>query len=107
MLFSRRGAESRVLKNYKYVNSSFSILLKQELQIVPSSIAYPRVACEMAFRDRRIASAPASPRSVAERVSGVLTHMVSVLVEQRRADDEAARGLTLLPGVHREPVSSF
>ena len=56
----------------------------------------------MDVRDRRIASAPASPRSVAECVSGVLTRNGAVLVEKRRADDEADPGLTLLPGGHVE-----
>jgi len=74
---------------------------------VPSPIAYPRVACEMDVRDRRIASAPASPRSVAECVSGVLTRNDAVLVEKRRADDEADPGLTLLPGGHVEPEESL
>jgi len=74
---------------------------------VPSSIAYPRVACEMDVRGRRIASAPRSPRSVAECVSGVLTRNGAVLVEKRRADDEADPGLTLLPGGHVEPEESL
>jgi len=81
--------------------------LKQELQIVPSLIAYLRVACEMDVRDRRIASAPASPRRVVECVSGVLTRNGAVLVEKRRADDEADPGLTLLPGGHVEPGESL
>ena len=74
---------------------------------MPSPIAYPRVVCEMDVRDRRIASAPASPRSVAECVSGVLTRNGAVLVEKRRADDEADPGLTLLPGGHVEPEESL
>ena len=81
--------------------------MKQDLQIVPSPIAYPRVVCEMDFRDRRIASAPASPGDVAECVSGVLTRRGAVLVEKRRADDEADPGLTLLPGGHVEPGESL
>jgi len=81
--------------------------LKQELQIALSPIAYPRVACEMDVRDRRIASAPASPRRVVECVSGVLTRNGAVLVEKRRADDEADPGLTLLPGGHVEPEESL
>ena len=81
--------------------------MKQELQIALSPIAYPRVACEMDVRDRRIASAPASPRSVAECVSGVLTRNGAVLVEKRRADDEADPGLTLLPGGHVESEESL
>src|SRR5437667_1294586 len=72
-----------------------------------SPIAYPRVACEMDVRDRRIASAPRSPRSVAECVSGVLTRNGAVLVETRRADDEADPGLTLLPGGHVESGESL
>src|SRR6266487_908887 len=67
-----------------------------------SPIAYPRVACEMDVRGLRIASAPASSRSVAECVSGVLTRRGAVLAEKRRADDEADPGLTLLPGGHVE-----
>ena len=81
--------------------------MKQELQIAPSPIAYPRVACEMDVRDRRIASAPASPRGLAECVSGVLTRRGAVLVEKRRADDEADPGLTFLPGGHVEPEESL
>ena len=81
--------------------------MKQELQIALSPIAYPRVACEMDVRGRRIASAPASPRSVAECVSGVLTRNGAVLVEKRRADDEADPGLTFLPGGHVEPGESL
>jgi len=77
------------------------------LQIVPSPIAYLRVVCEMDFRDRRIASAPDSPRGLAECVSGVLTRNGAVLVEKRRADDEADPGLTLLPGGHVEPGESL
>ncbi len=69
-------------------------------------MAYPRVACEMDVRDRRIASAPTSSRSVAECVSGVLTRNDAVLVEKRRADDEADPGLTFLPGGHVEPGES-
>src|SRR5213594_3374789 len=61
----------------------------------------------MDFRDRRIASAPASPGDVAECVSGVLTRNGAVLVEKRRADDEADPGLTLLPGGHVEPGESL
>ena len=61
----------------------------------------------MDVRDRRIASAPRSPRSVAECVSGVLTRNGAVLVEKRRADDEADPGLTLLPGGHVEPEESL
>ncbi len=61
----------------------------------------------MDVRDRRIAPAPASPRSVAECVSGVLTRKSAVLVEKRRADDEADPGLTLLPGGHVEPEESL
>src|SRR5213594_594894 len=61
----------------------------------------------MDFRDRRIASAPASPGDVAECVSGVLTRNGAVLVEKRRADDEADPGLTLLPGGHVEPEESL
>ena len=72
-----------------------------------SPIAYPRVACEMDVRGLRIASAPASPRSVAECVSGVLMRRGAVLVEKRRADDEADPGLTLLPGGHVEPEESL
>ena len=81
--------------------------MKQELQIVPSLIAYLGVAYELDVRDRRIASAPASPRDVAECVSGVLTRRGAVLVENRRADDEADPGLTLLPGGHVEPGESL
>ena len=44
---------------------------------------------------------------VAECVSGVLTRGVAVLVERRRADDEADPGLTLLPGGHVEPEESL
>src|SRR5437762_7322551 len=61
----------------------------------------------MDVRGRRIASAPASPRSVAECVSGVLTRNGAVLVETRRADDEADPGLTLLPGGHVESGESL
>ena len=61
----------------------------------------------MDVRDRRIASAPASPRSVAECVSGVLARNGAVLVEKRRADDEADPGMTLLPGGHVEPEESL
>src|SRR5213592_5292131 len=50
---------------------------------------------------------PASPASVAECVSGVLTRNGAVLVEKRRADDEADPGLTLLPGGHVEPEESL
>src|SRR5881296_807219 len=56
---------------------------------------------------RRIASAPASPGVVAECVSGVLTRNGAVLVEKRRADDEADPGLTFLPGGHVEPEESL
>src|SRR5438093_9472924 len=61
----------------------------------------------MDIRDRRIASAPASPGHVAECVSGVLTRNGAVLVEKRRADDEADPGLTFLPGGHVEPEESL
>ena len=61
----------------------------------------------MDFRDQRIAPAPASPGVVAECVSGVLTRDDAVLVEKRRADDEADPGLTLLPGGHVEPEESL
>ena len=81
--------------------------MKQELQIVPSLIAYLRIVCEMDVRGRRIASAPGSPRSVAECVSGVLTRNGAVLVERRRADDEADPGLTFLPGGHVERGESL
>jgi len=81
--------------------------LKQAWQIAQSPIAYPRVAYEMDVRDRRTASAPASPRSVAECISGVLTRNGAVLVEKRRADDEADPGLTFLPGGHVEPEESL
>src|SRR5436190_12278053 len=60
----------------------------------------------MDVRGRRIASAPGSPRSVAECVSGVLTRSGAVLVEKRRADDEADPGLALLPGGHVETGES-
>ena len=65
------------------------------------------VACEMDVTGRRIASAPASPGVVAECVSGVLTRNCAVLVEKRRADDEADPGLTFLPGGHVEPEESL
>src|SRR6266581_819086 len=61
----------------------------------------------MDVRDRRIASAPASPMGLAECVSGVLTRRGAVLVEKRRADDEADPGLTLLPGGHVESGESL
>src|SRR5213596_769142 len=61
----------------------------------------------MDVRDRRIASAPASPRRVVECVSGVLTRKGAVLVEKRRADDEADPGLTLLPVGHVESEESL
>ncbi len=61
----------------------------------------------MDVRGRRIASAPGSPRSVAECVSGVLTRSGAVLVEKRRADDEADPGLALLPGGHVETGESL
>ena len=61
----------------------------------------------MDVRGRRIASAPASPGVVAECVSGVLTRRGAVLVEKRRADDEADPGLTLLPGGHVESEESL
>jgi len=74
---------------------------------VPSLIAYLRIVCEMDVRGRRIARAPASSTSVAECVSGVLTRNCAVLVEKRRADDEADPGLTFLPGGHVEPEESL
>ena len=74
---------------------------------MPSLIAYLRIVCEMDVRGRRIARAPASSTSVAECVSGVLTRNCAVLVEKRRADDEADPGLTLLPGGHVESGESL
>ena len=74
---------------------------------MPSLIAYLRIVCEMDVRGRRIARAPASSTSVAECVSGVLTRNCAVLVEKRRADDEADPGLTFLPGGHVEPEESL
>src|SRR5205809_8014346 len=50
---------------------------------------------------------PASPASVAECVSGVLTRRGAVLVEKRRADDEADPGLTFLPGGRVESGESL
>jgi len=44
---------------------------------------------------------------LAECVSGVLTRRGAVLVEKRRADDEADPGLTLLPGGHVESGESL
>jgi 8-oxo-dGTP pyrophosphatase MutT (NUDIX family) len=52
-------------------------------------------------------SARASRKRVAECVSGVLIGDGSVLVEKRRADDEADPGLVLLPGGHVEVGESL
>ncbi len=53
------------------------------------------------------ASAHASRKAVAECVSGVLIGDGAVLVEKRRADDDADPGLVLLPGGHVEVGESL
>ncbi len=52
-------------------------------------------------------SAHASRKPVAECVSGVLIGDCSVLVEKRRADDDADPGQILLPGGHVEVGESL
>ena len=52
-------------------------------------------------------SAQASRKAVAECVSGVLIGDGSVLVEKRRADDDADPGQVLLPGGHVERGESL
>src|SRR6266496_1980154 len=52
-------------------------------------------------------SAPAPRKAVAECVSGVLISEGAVLVEKRRADDDADPGLVLLPGGHVEVGESL
>ena len=52
-------------------------------------------------------SAHAPRKAVAECVSGVLIGNSSVLVEKRRADDDADPGLVLLPGGHVEVGESL
>ena len=52
-------------------------------------------------------SAHAPRKVVAECVSGVLIGDGSVLVEKRRADDDADPGLVLLPGGHVEAGESL
>ena len=53
------------------------------------------------------ASAHAPRKAVAECVSGVLIRDGAVLVEKRRADDDADPGLVLLPGGHVEVGESL
>jgi len=52
-------------------------------------------------------SAHAPRKAVAECVSGVLISDSAVLVERRRADDDADSGLILLPGGHVEVGESL
>src|SRR5712664_4532397 len=52
-------------------------------------------------------SARTSRKPVAECVSGVMISDGSVLVEKRRADDDADPGLVLLPGGHVEVGESL
>jgi 8-oxo-dGTP diphosphatase len=52
-------------------------------------------------------SAQAPRKAVSECVSGVLINDGAVLVEKRRADDDADPGLVLLPGGHVEMGESL
>jgi 8-oxo-dGTP diphosphatase len=52
-------------------------------------------------------SAHAPRKAVAECVSGILIGEGAVLVEKRRADDDADPGLVLLPGGHIEAGESL
>jgi 8-oxo-dGTP diphosphatase len=56
---------------------------------------------------KSVVSAHAPRKPVAECVSGVLIGDGSVLVEKRRADDEADPGMILLPGGHVEVGESL
>jgi 8-oxo-dGTP diphosphatase len=50
---------------------------------------------------------PRVSRGAAECVSGILIDNGRVLVERRRADDDADPGFVLVPGGHVEPGESF
>jgi 8-oxo-dGTP diphosphatase len=50
---------------------------------------------------------PSRSRTFAECVGGILTHNGKVLVEKRRADDEADPGLIVLPGGHVDKGESL
>src|SRR5712664_834236 len=54
-----------------------------------------------------IVSAHSTRKAVAECVSGVMISDGAVLVEKRRADDDADPGLVLLPGGHVEVGESL